>query len=63
MNWQKKTPEGQTLYRTLSLHIHGGGKIKEEKKKKYLKAKTYTIIKRNKNNIFCQSLKFSLYMS
>ena len=31
MNWQKKTPEGQTLYRTLSLHIHGGGKIKEEK--------------------------------
>ena len=25
--WQQKTTAGQTLYRTISLHINGGGKI------------------------------------
>ena len=27
MKLQQKTPAGQTIYRTLSLHIFGGGKV------------------------------------
>ena len=27
MKLQQKTPAGQTIYRTFSLHIYGGGKV------------------------------------
>ena len=33
MKWQQKTHAAQTLYKTLSLRIYGGGKIYLEKKK------------------------------